>query len=208
MDTFTVRRFTLSCWFTTLWCGLLLANPCFAEQAPRPSWNTLKALASQHLGDGRTDRGPISQSQVADLLNGFEQAGWSVSDADELINRVLPDDHILVRELHTAQGKKFLGALTGDRTLFDRMDRVSREAGGEQLIHDLLRLPDGARLARLKPTRGAPDLVDLLPKNASGKRRQVKDYHLPTGRFYTAEALIEELEHRYNEERAETRSRK
>ena len=87
--------------------------------------------------------------------------------------------------------------VSGYKLIYDRLDRIAHESGGQRLIRDLIKLPDGARYARWSPGRGVPGLVDFLPKNRSGKTRTVKDYTKPTGKIYTQKQLLERLEESY-----------
>ncbi len=77
--------------------------------------------------------------------------------------------------------------------IYDRLDRISRESGGPQLIQDIVKLPDGERYAKPKSGHGVPDLLDLLPKKASGETRKIANYHKPSGSIYTTNDLIVRL---------------
>lgn len=135
----------------------------------------------------------LTRSQVQGLFRFLNQTGIRVPDEQEILSRV-PDDHdFLVRTLETAEGKKFLSKVAAEPLIYDRLDRIAHAAGGQAMLRDLVKLPDGDRYAKQKRAPGVPDLLDLLPKDRSGKRRQIKDYERPTGRIYTVDALIEQL---------------
>ena len=71
------------------------------------------------------------------------------------------------------------------------------KSGGPRLIQDLVKLPDGEKYCKPKSGGGVPDLLDLLPKNASGKTRQIANYDEPTGHIYTQEHLLTRLGESY-----------
>ena len=83
--------------------------------------------------------------------------------------------------------------VAGQERIYDRLDRISQVAGGESLLQGLVRLPDGERYTMRNPPRGRPDLLELLPKDGSGKTRTIKDYGKPTGQIYTEADLVERL---------------
>ena len=136
----------------------------------------------------------LTQSEVQGLFAELKRKGLSVSDEKKILGRVLDDSDFLVRTLQTADGQRFLSKVAAEPLIYDRLDRIAREPGGQALIRDLVKLPDGDRYAKRKTPRGVPDLLDLLPKDRSGKRRQIKDYDRPTGRIYTVESLIKQTE--------------
>ena len=78
--------------------------------------------------------------------------------------------------------------------IYDRLERIADERGGQQLLRDLIKLPDAEKYAPQKTARAVPNLVDFLPKDASGKTRTVKDYQKPTGHIYTANDLVRWLQ--------------
>src|SRR6185503_17441521 len=114
----------------------------------------------------------------------------------------LPDQHVVVRTLRSAAGKKFMRQVSGRELMYDRLDRISEVSGGTLLIQDLVKLPNGERYAKPMSGGGVPDLLDLLPKNASGQTRRIRDYHKPTGRFYTVSDLVAGLKESYRKAEA------
>ncbi|MBM4093828.1 MAG: hypothetical protein FJ276_31140 [Planctomycetes bacterium] len=136
----------------------------------------------------------IWASHVRPILESLAAVGWRPQDRAQILADLLQEEDALVRALNTRQGRQFMRKVSGHALIYDRLDRIVRVPGGERLVHDLIRLPDGERYAPLQPPRGVPTLVDLLPKNRSGKTRKITDYRKATGRIYTQEALMKRLE--------------
>jgi hypothetical protein len=145
---------------------------------------TLAARAGYRAGD------LIAKGDVSAVFQQLELAGWSVAKQNEILKLVLDDGHFLVRELRTPAGLKFARATAKEPNAFDRLDRLSKEPGGEKLIRTLIHLPDGTNLMKKKPTPAFGDLTDLLPKQANGRTPNVKDFSKPTGKIYTENSLI------------------
>jgi hypothetical protein len=137
----------------------------------------------------------ITQSDVAAVLQDLAAAGWQPPDHKQLLANTLPDDNAMVSTLRTEQGQRFMRKVSGYESIYDRLDRVSQVSGGQRTIDAIVRLPDGEKYAqpKKKTPHGVPDFLDLLPKNASGKVRSIKDYDKPTGRIYTEADLVSRL---------------
>lgn len=136
----------------------------------------------------------LSQGEVRPLFAQLQKQGWTGAALEAILQKVPADGDFLVRTLRTPAGKAFARKVAGQKLIYDRLDRVAREPGGQPLIRDLVKLPDGERYAAVNRPRGVPDLLDLLPKDRSGKRRTIQDYDQPTGRIYTVSELLRELE--------------
>ena len=134
----------------------------------------------------------ISHKDVLPLLGALESQGM-IFDRKELLHMIPTDESSLVRLLRTQNGRKFIGQTSKNKLMFDRLERILNERGGERLLRDLMKLPDAARYAKIDTGPGVPDLVDFLPKTRSGKTRRVKDYNKPTGQLYTFGDVIDYL---------------
>lgn len=170
-----------------------------SAESKLPDWQKVREAAEKHFGKQR-DRQPrdiISRSDVSGVLLEIEKTGWQVPDQNSLLDQVLGDQHVLVATLRSPKGRRFMSQISGRTGMYDRLDRVSEAAGGAQLIRDIVKLPDGEKYAKPKSGGGVPDLVDLLPKNASGKTRRIPDYDKPTGRLYTVDDLLNRLNQIY-----------
>ena len=168
----------------------------------RPSLEQISSLTAEEIAQrkGYQSGDLITQSDVTTVLKSLAAAGWKPADAKEIVSLALPDDDALVRILGTNQGNRFMRQTASVELIYDRLDRVCRVYGGQRMITDLAKLPDGAKLTHLKRPYGVPGFLDLLPKTASGKRRSIKDYEKPTGRIYTEEQLLKRLEASYQNE--------
>lgn len=175
-------------WSTLLACVVVATTQAVAEEPQKlPSYGEVQGIVDQHFGSQRQLRSGdiISQGEVASLFSTLEVAGWKVKDRDELLNRILSANDPLIDILRSPDGTKFMRQVSGDKLIYDRLDRIVQEPGGERLLTDLIKLPDAARYAKQNPQPGVPDLEDFLPKGRSGKARHVKDYDKATKKIYT-----------------------
>lgn len=199
-----------------IWPALLILllgiNPLYAEQNSRKQ-NTRGEIDIEQVTKAffakLPDRQPgdiVSQADVKQLLKALNSKGWQVPGEAQLLDKVPSDGELLVRTLRSPEGLKFMRKVSGNALIYDRLDRISRESGGPQLISGLIKLPDGEKYSNTKLPRGVPNLLDLLPKNASGKTRTIKDYDKPTGRIYTVDQLVEQLREREQASKDKPRS--
>lgn len=179
--------------------GAAASGPSSTAAARMPSFSQVASVVRKHFAQ-QQDRRPgdlISRSDVRAILAELEQRNWRVSDKAKILDEALESGHFLIRLFRDRDGKQFIRRVSTYRLVFDRLDRISQESGGERLIRDLVKLPDGERYARFSPARGVPGMVDFLPKGRSGKSRRVPDYKKPTGHLYTAKQLLERLAKSY-----------
>jgi hypothetical protein len=191
-----------------VWVALIaitLLSVGVAADDPTPPTTENAALSPQEVQQivaryfsqqsGRQPGDIITQSDVAAVLEELAAAGWQPPDHKQLLASTLPDDGPLVSSLRTQQGRRFMRKVSGYESIYDRLDRVSQVSGGQRTIDAIVRLPDGEKYAqpKKKTPHGVPDFLDLLPKNASGKVRTIKDYDKPTGRIYTEADLVNRL---------------
>jgi len=140
----------------------------------------------------------ISQRDVLPLFSALERRGM-ILKRKALLELIPQDQSPLVRLLRSPHGRKFIGQTAGNELMFDRLDRIANEPGGERLLRDLMKLPDAARYAKMDTGPGVPDLIDFLPKSRSSKTRRIKDYKKPTGKLYTLDSVIDYLAKKINE---------
>jgi hypothetical protein len=160
-------------------------------RATDPSANQIKQILSAYFMQ-LPDYQPgdlISQRDAKSVIEEMANQGWQVPKSKELLNNVLGQDAPLVGLLSTKDGKRLMRNVSSYKLVYDRMDRVSRVSGGERMLRDLAKLPDGERYVKMQPPAAVPDMLDLLPKQKSGRKRSIKDYSKPTGRVYTEQAL-------------------
>jgi hypothetical protein len=132
----------------------------------------------------------ISQTDIVKALDEVLLAGWDVPARAALVQRALPDNSFLVKELSTPAGKKFMRRVGRNAGGISRLDRLSAIGGGQQLIRDLIRQKDGDKFVEyLATTAGGRTLGHMV-----GNARRGSDLNQPTGRIYTADELLAELE--------------
>jgi hypothetical protein len=168
------------------------ANPT-AGQIQQVVSNYFETLPDYKPGD------LITQKDVKAVLAEMSNQGWQVPQAKELLNSALQDGDALAGLMSTKNGKRLMRKVASYKLVYDRMDRVARVSGGERMIRDLAKLPDGQRYLQMQTPPGVPDMLALLPKQRSGKVRSVKDYDKPTGRVYTAQALAKRILQLFND---------
>ncbi len=170
---------------------------------PPLSWDKSAAIVKSTLAtrQGYRPGDLISRSEVQAVLAALKDAGWDVADQSKLLDLVLEDSNFLVRQARTASGTKFLRGVAGDKLPIDRLDRLARMPGGQNLVRTIISLPNGQDLMGKQPTPGLGDLTELLPKRANGLTPVDKDFDKPTGRIYTEAALLTELQDRWKKQR-------
>ena len=189
--------------FVLVSVAALLTPSLSAEQASRsgdaaglPQFGTVKATMHAYFASlpNRQKGDLISQGDVQPIFAVLQQLGWVVEDQKEILTMVLSDQDFLVRTLRSQRGERFMRQVANDKLIYDRLNRIVRVQGGQRMLEDLIKLPDGATYAKADRARAVPGLLDLLPKNRSGKTREIRDYNKPTGKIYTATQLIDRLE--------------
>jgi hypothetical protein len=137
----------------------------------------------------------VTQSQIAQALDKVRDAGWNVPEPDRIVQLALADDSFLARELSTPAGWKFMRRIARHQGAYARLDRLCSISRGETIVHDLVRQRDGHKLIEyLATTKGGRNLGGMLAGARHGQ-----DLNKPTGRIYTADDLIAELERVYDE---------
>ena len=172
----------------------------FAEPAKdRPSWQQVTQIVNSTLGErkGYQAGDLITRSDAQRVFRSLANANWRPTDQKQILSDTLSDGDVLVRILSSQRGVVFMRKVGSDKLAFDRMDRVSRAPGGQRMLTDIARLPDGEKLAKMRRPHGVPGFLELLPKDSSGKTRTIKDYRKPTGRVYTGEQLLARLKMSY-----------
>jgi hypothetical protein len=175
------------------------------EQLPEFSW--VEELVNDHFAARKDFRRSdlISKRDVTPIFASLKNAGWQVADEADILALILDEGSAVVRTLRTRDGQQFMRKVAGYRLIYDRLDRITRESGGQRLVADLVKLPDAQRYAKMKPQRGVPSMLEFLPKKKSGKRRRVADYDKPTGRIYTIEAFLERLQESHTQAKKKAR---
>ena len=178
-------------------CGLSASQA--ASRPALPPLSKVKQVIDHHFAEmpGYRRGDIIAKGDVQPLFAQLKQLGWVVADRQAIEKQLLADSHAVVTTLRTQSGRRFMRKVSGNGGIYDRLDRISRESGGKQLIRSLVKLPDGERYAKSKSARGVPGMLEFLPKKGSSKSRKVADYDKPTGQIYTVDQLTQRLEESY-----------
>ncbi len=183
--------------FTIGWAAWAAAQPPVHAQAGPAGAARVAAVVEDYFATlpGYRSGDLIARSNAAEILRRLADAGWRPHNPRQILDDVLPDNHFVVNLLRTPQGQRFMRRVSGFDLIYDRLDRVAQVAGGPRMLEAIVRLPDGERYAHAKRQLpdGVPDFLELLPKNANGKVRTIRDYDRPTGRIYTADDLLARL---------------
>lgn len=172
------------------------------EKAKPLAWSDLKKVVDGYFAEqkGRQPTDLLVASEARASLDRLEKAGWKPKHSQDLLAKVTGDGDFLARELRSQAGRKFLAATRSETLVYDRLDRLTRYSGGDRLVSSILRLPNGPSFMRPKPTPGFGTLMDLLPKGANGQTPVDRNFNKPTGKIYTAEQWVKELEKAFEEE--------
>jgi hypothetical protein len=168
------------------------ADAASAAARKLPAFSTVKATVERTLSTDQDYRAGdiLSQRQVAAVLGEVKKAGWDVEPSRKLLARVPADSEFLVRALRSPKGVPFMRQVAGLPGGYDRVDRLSRLPNGQQTVQKLIEGPDGHKLiGYLAEARGGREMGTML-----GRTPQGTGFSEATGRIYTAQQLLTELE--------------
>jgi hypothetical protein len=162
------------------------------DPLPGPTPQQLQAFVNAHFAS-QPDYQPgdlITQAATKQLLQKMRQKGWSVDNADEILEQVLPDDDILIQQLQSKKGRVFWEKVQKLPGGIDRLDRLARMPQGQANVRDMIqKIPDGHKwIEAMTTTERGRRLGNRLAKSPTGE-----DFNEPTGRIYTANVLISRL---------------
>jgi hypothetical protein len=164
-------------------------------QPSTPDFALVEATVSKYFASFKDyqDGDLIRQSQAAGALAAVKDIGWDVAEREAILKRVLGDGSFLVKELSTPLGRAFMRRVGRHSGTYSRLERLSTIAGGEQLIHDLIRQRDGDKLIEyMATTKGGRNMGRMAADTRHGV-----DLNKATGHIYTASELVAELEKAY-----------
>ena len=147
----------------------------------------------------------ITQQDVSGLFKKIEKAGWLISkkDRNEIIERLLPESDILVRQLRTAHGKQFMRKISKLPGGYDRIDRFRKMPHGKYRIQEFIKGPDGDKMIEyMTTTKYGKNLGTLLSRAKNGR-----NFNAPTGMLYTQKDVLEHLQTLYQIDRTEAEQR-
>ena len=162
-----------------------------------PSFQQVETSVKQYFEKlpGFNVKGIITVAQVSPVFAQIEQAGWKISRKDRkaLLERVLPDNSFMAKQLGTKGGKKFAAQIYNYPMGFDRLDRISRMPQGKDTVRRLIRGPDGYKMIQyMTTTPGGKNMGRMMSNSPKGK-----NFNKPTGRIYTVKMLLRELKKIY-----------
>jgi len=175
---------------------LLVAAPTWAA-ATKPTFKAIAERVQRELQRDTSyqDGDLLVRTTVEGVLKQVKALGWSVPREAELLRRVLADDDFVARTLRSGDGRVFMRDIKNLSGGYDTVDRLARIPRGEATLRGLIRGPDGWKMIQyMATTKGGNNLGQQLAKVPSGG-----DFNQPTGRIYTAKALLSELQKRYAE---------
>ena len=174
-----------------------------AGGAAMPSFDQVQKLVDRQLAT-LSDYQPgdiVSQQQVEPIFEQLKQLGWIVRDRAEIMKLVPGDSDFIVRELRGAEGRPFMRQSGKYPLAYDRIDRLSRMIMGEKNVRALIRGPDGYKMIQyMTSTPYGRNMGQMLSQDPHGA-----DFNSPTGRLYTADALLGRLQQSYDAELATRR---
>ncbi len=165
-----------------------------SQGAKTPSFATVTAGVHKALTRDPEYRSGdlISASQVTTVLSEVKRLGWQVPDAKRLLERVPSDDEFLTTALKNERGRPFMRQVSKLHDGYDRVDRLSRMPQGRNTVEALIRGPDGYKMIEYMTTaKGGKELGAML-----GNARHT-DFNGATGRIYTEQQLVNELQTLY-----------
>ena len=139
---------------------------------------------------GYRDGDLIDRAQVDAVLAQLKASGRPVPQPEAISARVLEPGQWLVSELRTPAGRALMRRIARYPGAYDRLDRLSSMPQGKQTIRDLVRGPDGYKMIEYMTTqKGGREMGKMLSRGPGAA-----DFNRPTGRIYTVDGLLAELE--------------
>ena len=166
-----------------------------AQQPPRPPFEVVVGALQDHF-QSQEDYRPgdlVTQSQIVAALESVRDAGWDVPDAERIVELAPADNSFLATQLGTPAGRKFMRKVARHSGAYIRLDRLSSLPRGKKLVRDLIAQRDGDKFIEyLATTTGGRNLGGML-----ANAKQGANLNAPTGRIYTADDLLAELQRVY-----------
>jgi len=181
-----------------LWVrGLLAVAGVFAAAnhagAAPPTFAEVKAIVQKHLrsSDGYAPGDLITRKDVEPIFDELIPLGVPLMDGqEELYDDFVPAGSQIARLLSTPSGRAFMHKVKTIPGVYDRMERLSWNPQGKELIEKLIEDPEGLAMFKvLLQPQGSAAIVKYLGSDPSGK-----NFSLPTGHIYTEAELLKRLE--------------
>jgi len=179
--------------------GLLLSGARGAEkEEPFPEFQPIRAMVLQHFSRMPLYREGdlISQGQVQPLLGGLARLGLELPDPKGFIERIPAEGSFLVQQLRTRPGREFMLHLSGSPAAYERLERLAAMKRGKKTVAELIR----------RGEKGAGVIVYFAEESDGKKmgrlmarRGQSPNFNESTGKIYTVDQLLGELEKLYRQ---------
>jgi hypothetical protein len=190
---FTVRVRAVTC-VAVFFC---FATAAIGASVPKDlptfekAWQTVETELAKY--PNYQDGDLISRRQVEVVFPVLQKLGWKVLDQSDILAMLPDDNEFFVTRLRTKAGRKFMRQMSQYPLAFDRIDRLGQMSMGNDNIDALIRGPDGYKMLQyMTETVWGKNMGKMLSKAPKGK-----DFNGPTGRLYTADALMLRLQQSY-----------
>ncbi len=131
----------------------------------------------------------ITKQAVGGVFRQLDLYGWKVADQKAILGQVVDEGNFVARQLRSNRGKQFMRQITRYPGGFDRLDRIAAMPQGRKNVAQLVKLPDGYKMIEAMTTTQRGQILGRRLSNAP----KGKNFNKPTGKIYTADALISRL---------------
>jgi hypothetical protein len=162
-----------------------------AKKPALPDFSMVTEVVERKLKADRNYRPGdlISRGDLEPIFKELAERGWKVADRSEIEKQLLADGDFLVRELRTNSGRTFMRQVGSYPDGYGRLDHLADLSDGRLIVRRLIDGPDGYKLLEYLTTApGGREMGKMLTQAPHGK-----NFNQPTGRIYTADALLERL---------------
>ena len=176
--------------------AIALPPPPAKSPTTRPGWAKVQSTVNAYFAalPGHQAADIISRKQVEPLLGKLAAMGWKVPDPTGLLAKIPDDSSWLVTNLRTPKGTKFMRQIAQYPQGYDTTDRLTGIPNGKGIVSALIQGPGGSELIQSLTTsqtgRGTAKQLMEVPGGV--------DFKKPTGKLYTADALVGELTRLYS----------
>jgi hypothetical protein len=157
-----------------------------------PEFGRVEKTVTKYLSSRGSDYNPrdlMTRNDGVACFNRIAALGWKVSDRDEILSHMLPQDDFLVETLRSPGGNVLMRKISAIPEGYDRLDRLSRLPRGTRFVRDLAKGPDGYKLIEyMSKSPGGNEMGKMLSEIPQGA-----DFNKPTGRIYSAQQLLAAL---------------
>lgn len=168
------------------------------KERPLPKFATVRAVVLRELVQP-PERMPldiVARSEVQRVFDQLRLMGWPVRDEKAIVKQVPGDTDFVLQKLRTPQGRRFMRKIAHYPQGYDRLYRLASLPHGRQTVVRLIQSKGGERMiAYLTESRGGKNLGKMLQDTPRGR-----NFNRPTGKIFTADALIKRLQQSYTAE--------